>query len=71
MQTQTHKPSRPQMILAELESGRELSGLDIWYKYGVYRASVVISRLRAKGHNIQCRMVEYNGVRYGEYKLIK
>ena len=61
--------SRPALILDDLKRGRELSSADIWYKYGVYRASSVIKRLRASGHNIACRIERVDGVQYGVYSL--
>ncbi len=55
-------------ILAHLESGKTLTGLQAWKLCGCYRLSSVINRLKNKGHNIICTIVDDQN--YGEYKLI-
>lgn len=56
-------------VLAHLKSGKTLTGLQAWNKYGCYRLAPVISRLNENpAINIICTIV--SGERYGEYKLI-
>ena len=55
-------------ILKHLKSGKTLTGLQAWNKYGCYRLSSVINRLNDKGHNIICEILEGNT--HGTYTLI-
>ena len=62
--------SKTRMILFSLQGGEKLTGKDIWARFGVYRASSVINRLRNRGHNIITVMQEgFNGEQYARYEM--
>jgi hypothetical protein len=63
--------SKTKMILRALQRGEKLTGKDIWIRFGVYRASSVINRLRNRGHNIITVMREgANGEQYARYEMV-
>ena len=63
--------SKTQNIRAHLLMGLPLTSLDMLKKYGCYRASSVIHRLRHDYFmNIETTMIEEGGVRYASYRLV-
>jgi isocitrate dehydrogenase kinase/phosphatase len=64
------KVSKTNEILHALKQGDQLTGKDIWLRFGVYRASSVIHRLRRRGYTINREMVPgKNGESYARYSL--
>lgn len=63
--------SRTENILKALQRGEKLTGKDIWTRFGVYRASSVILRLRRRGYPIITVMMEgSNGEQYARYEMV-
>jgi hypothetical protein len=64
--------NRKREMLAALQAGHQLSGKDIWQRFGIYRASGIVKQLRDEGHSITCRMESLpDGRRYGVYFIEK
>ena len=61
--------SKTKMVLNALKRGDELSGLDILRKYGVYRASSVVHKLRNRGEDIKTRMIADGQTEYACYYM--
>jgi hypothetical protein len=64
------KKSQTERILDWLQKGKSITPLQAWERFGSYRLSSVINRLRKKGHNIVTEIKEYNGSRYANYKKV-
>ncbi len=67
------KPLRQEdAILKHLQSGKSITPLIALERYGSFRLSAVIFKLRARGHNIAMSLVgRTNGKTFGSYKLVK
>lgn len=68
--------SQIMVILNHLKNGEEITPLDAFTKYGVYRLGAIIYDLKQEGYNILSRIEHYkkpSGKRghYAVYKLIK
>ena len=59
--------SKQEQVLQALKGGQRLSGLDIWRKFGAYRAAVIIQRLRQAGHDIKTEVVREGKTMYAVY----
>ena len=57
-------------ILKHLKAGKTLTQLDALRLYGCMRLAARIEELRLN-YAIDCRMVERNGKRFGEYRMVK
>ena len=61
--------SKQEQVLQALKGGQRLSGLDIWRKFGAYRAAVIIQRLRQAGHDIKTEIVKEGKTMYAVYYI--
>ena len=61
--------SRSQKLLSHLLRGRTISGTQALSKFGIYRLSGIIKVFRDRGFDINTKMINRNGRRYGVYKL--
>ena len=61
--------SKTKMVLNALRRGDHLTGQDILRKYGVYRASSVVHKLRNRGEDIKTRMVTDGKTEYACYYM--
>lgn len=68
---ETQKLSKLQLIFAHLRKGRSITPLSAWEKYGCYRLSSVINRLRKKGHEITTTMKKQGENNFAVYRLVK
>ena len=55
------------LILKRLQKGKGITQLQALIKFNCLRLSGRIHDLRRRGYNIETKMVEKNGKRYGEY----
>ena len=55
------------LILKRLQKGKGIKQLQALIKFNCLRLSGRIHDLRRRGYNIETKMVEKNGKRYGEY----
>lgn len=62
-------PSKAQRVRQHILSGRTITGKQALERYGLYRLSSVIFRLRKEGHPIQTISISENGDTYAKYKL--
>ena len=61
--------SKQEQVLQALKGGQRLSGLDIWRKFGAYRAAVIIHRLSQAGHDIKTDVIREGKTRYVVYYI--
>jgi hypothetical protein len=73
MATLTNEVTKSQcaMILAYMQSGKSITGLEALKLYGCFRLPARIADLKKKGYNIEVEMIKQNGKRFASYKLIK
>lgn len=64
------KKSKAKKILNYLLKGHPLTPLKALKKFGVYRLSSVIYRLRRKGYSIETRIIE-GKEHYAQYKIVR
>ncbi len=64
------KKTQTERILNWLQKGKSITPLQAWERFGSYRLSSVINRLRKKGHNIVTEIKEYKGSRFANYKKV-
>ena len=57
-------------IANHLKSGSSITPIEALQKYGCFRLGARIHDLRQSGMDIDSRMVEQNGKRFAEYRLI-
>jgi len=62
-----HFETQEKLILARLQKGKSITQLQALIKFNCLRLSGRIHDLRRRGYNIETKMVEKNGKRYGEY----
>lgn len=62
--------TQQQKILAHLQTN-SITGLEAWTKYGVYRLSSLINRIRKQGHEVLTEMIEMDGHTFAKYSLLK
>lgn len=65
------KESQVKKIHNHLLLGKKISAIEALNRFGCFRLSDVIFRLRNKGVNIKTEMVEINNKKVGIYFLIK
>lgn len=66
---ETREETQEKRILKHLQKGRKITQLQALIKFDCLRLSDRIFRLRKKGFNIETKMIEGNGKRYGEYSM--
>lgn len=64
------KRSKTQKLLAHLQRGRTITGEQAMRRWGLYRLSSAIHRLRNKGYNIVTQMVDTGEYEYARYKMV-
>ena len=60
--------SKTQKVLKHLQLGKTITGLQAISKFGLYRLSDSIHKLRNRGHNIVTE--EVGEERYGRYRYV-
>lgn len=68
---ETKKVSQTQMIYRHLKKGQTITPLVAWTRYGCYRLSSVINRLRKKGHDITTTIRKKGSSLWAVYRLSK
>ena len=63
------KPSKTRTALKALQRGDRLSGHDFLHRFGIYRASSVIHKLRNRGYQIKTEIEEFDGENYAVYSI--
>lgn len=63
----TSQTSQRDKILADLKSGKEITGLDALKNYGCFALPQRIHELKRAGYPIQKRMIEMNGKHFAGY----
>ena len=62
--------SQNEVILEHLKSGHSITPIDALHLFGCFRLGARCYDLKREGHHIVSRMVEANGKRFAEYRLI-
>lgn len=63
--------TKHEKILNHLQRYGSITGKISWMKYGLYRLSSVINRLRKSGLEIKTEMQIKNGETFAKYVLVK
>lgn len=63
--------TKHEKILKHLQRYGSITGKKSWMKYGLYRLSSVINRLRKSGLEIKTEMQIKNGETFAKYVLVK
>lgn len=66
---ETYTESKQNLVLRALLQGEKLTGLQILVRFGAYRASSIMHRLRRRGYDIKTVMVNENNDTYGVYYI--
>ncbi len=64
-----NRKSRSQRLLRHLLSGKTINGGQAFRSFGIYRLSGIIHHFRKQGFNIEMKMINRKGTKYGVYKL--
>lgn len=59
--------TQKERVLLHLKKEGSITPLEALSKYGVYRLSDVIYKLRGEGHNIVTNIKKFNGNKYAQY----
>jgi len=59
------------MILAHMQSGKSITGLEALKLYGCFRLPARIADLKKRGCNILTKKINLNSKRFASYSLIK
>jgi hypothetical protein len=62
--------SQNKEILKYLKKGKRLTAMDALGKFGCFRMAARANDLRNHGHNIKTEIIELNGKRVAEYRLV-
>lgn len=62
-------PSKAHRVRKHILAGNSITGKQAWEKFGLYRLSAVIFRLRKEGHPIQTIQMVDKDATYAKYKL--
>ncbi len=62
--------SQNKEILNHLKKGNRITSLEALALFGCFRMAARANDLRNQGHNIKTEMVEINGKRVAEYRLV-
>lgn len=65
-----NKNSQNACIAIWLKQGNTITPIEAMYEFGCFRLGARIADLRKAGYNIETKMVNYNGKRFAQYKLI-
>lgn len=60
--------SKTQKLLNHLQSGKTITGIQALQKFGLYRLSDAIHKLRGRGHNIETE--EVGKEKYARYHYV-
>ena len=58
-------------ILAHMQMGRSITGLEALKLFGCFRLPARIADLKKRGYNIKTTKINLNGKRFASYSLIK
>lgn len=65
------RASKTEKLLAHLKAGKSITPLQCWKKFGIYRTSSVIHKLRRRGFDIVTDSVTVKGEDFAKYSLKK
>jgi helix-turn-helix protein len=63
------RDSKTSKLLKLLQTGKTVTPLQAWVKFGLYRVSDSVMKLRRRGHDIETVPVKKGKVTYGMYKM--
>jgi len=62
--------SKTERILNWLQKGKSITPIQAWERFGSYRLSSVINRLRKRGHNITTELIDDGDSTFAKYRLV-
>jgi len=65
------KPSKTTTALKAMQHGDRLSGHEFLHRFGIYRASSVVHKLRNRGYDIKTEIETFDGENYAVYSISK